>query len=451
MKAMLKNKIKTGLLATLLIMPGPILLAQERVTLDQAVATAISQHPSLKSSELAVQIAEVQLSSEKSSRIPEIHSDLSVQRNLIIPSTPVPLGVISGEGNPNDLTFMKFGTDWQSNIGLFLNYDIFNPRIKQQIIAGEENRKLAEIDYKAKKSATIIAVTKAYAELVLATAQFQYVVEDTMYNHKALSVAMNQFSLGQLSEKRYNESRLRMNQSLSRYSQTKKVYEQARIELAYHMGIPLDTASLPKTADSLEKLLEVLEEETMSAPMAQLTNGYLRLSTQVQYDSLQLANTKLMMLPTLSLKGGYGSNYYLNEFQPFNTANWYGNSFVALSVRIPITKDIATHYKLSKARLELDQSAEDMEDFYKRREADIQKTLVDLEHSRDELDKRALETKLEEENLIHANEQFEAGRLLPGDLQQELLQRENAKIAYLQASYDYILSLLNLKDLTESR
>ena len=448
MKTLLRNKNIIGILAAVFFLPV-IISAQEGITLDQAVATAISKHPALKTSELDVQIAGIQLTSDKSSRIPEVTSGLLVQRNLIIPSTPVPLAVITGLGDPNELTYLKFGTDWQSSIGLSVTYDIFNPMRKQQILSGEENKKLAEIDLNAKKESVKIEVTKAYAELVLATEQLQYAVEDTLLNHKAMEVAANRFRLGQLNDKQLNESRLRLNQSFSRYNQTKKVYEQVRIDLAYYMGLPYDYASLPIAADNLEELFESIEAEVLPAPLVQTSSDYARLFTQMKYDSLQLANTRLMMLPTLSLIGNYGSSFYQNQFKPFNTTNWYGNSYIALSVNIPITKNIATHYKISKTRMQMARASEEMKDFYNRREADIHKVLMDIEQYREEMVKKGLEIKLEEENLNAANELFIAGRLIPNDLQQEQLSLQSARIAYLQTSYDYIISLLNLRGLTD--
>ncbi|MEE4116157.1 MAG: TolC family protein [Marinilabiliaceae bacterium] len=449
MKPLLHNKIIIGAIAAVSFLPN-IINAQEAVTLNQAVATAISQHPALRSSELDLQIAEIQLTSEKSSRIPEISSGLSVQRNLIIPSTPVPLAIISGQGDPDELTYIKFGTDWQSNVGLSLSYDIFNPARKQQIISGEEQRKLAEIDLKAKKVSVRIDVTKAYAELVLASAQLEYALEDTVFNHRVLMVAKDQDSLGQINEKQLNDSRLRLNQSLSRYSQTKKVYEQARIDLAYYMGLQYNYASLPVAADNLEKLFKSLEAEALKVPLAKTSSDYARLQTQMQYDSLQLSNIRRMMLPTISLIGNYGSNFYQNQFNPFNTSNWYGNSYVALSLNIPITKNIATHYNISKTRLQLDRLSEDIKDFNNRRKSDIQKITMDINQSRAEMVKKEHEIKLEEENLNTATEQFNAGRLLPNNLQQEQLSLQSARIAYLQASYDYIIALLNLRELTAS-
>ena len=430
---------------------GTLASAQESITLEQAVNTALNQHPALKSSALSVEIADEQLTADKSALIPDVSSEISLQRNLIIPSTPVPLNEITGQGDPTELSYVKFGTDWQSNLGLLLRYDLFNPTRKQQILAGEESRKLAELDHDAREAQVKIEVIKAYAELVLASEQLKYAKEDTLYNSLQLLDARERFNEGRLKANDLNEANIRLSRSVIHFDQARSVYDQARIELAYRMGLAPDQGTLPQAADSLETLLHHFQGTDLPGTVPENTNGFMRLQTQALHDSLQLQNTRLMLLPTLSLNAGYGTNFYQNELQPFNTDNWYGNSFVALSLNIPLTREITTHHHISRAKLELDQRVADLQDFKNRREADLQKYMRELQQYEKELEQRASETALTDKNLAFTREEYEAGRVLASELHQAKLSRENARVSYLQAAYNYIVTSLQLKDLMEVR
>lgn len=425
--------------------------AQEKMTLDKAISMALDNHPSLKSSSLAISVADEQLKVDKSGRIPQVSSGLSLQRNLIIPSTPVPLGLITGQGDTGELTFLQFGTDWQSNIGVSLNYDLFNPASRQQIISGEENTKLTKIDYEADEASVRLEVTKAYAELVLVTAQMEYAAEDTAYNHQVFADAMEKYASGRLNDQDMNNARKMLNRSRSRFNQSKSLYDQSRIELAYRLGMGSDTTALPVVSEDLETLLSILGEKEIKTIAAENTNGYNRLQTQVLHDSLLLKNTKLMMLPTVSLKANLASNYFRNNLQLFNSDHWYGNSFVGLSLNIPITEDITTQRKISTAEIQLEQMNAEMQDFRNRRNADLMKTQRALEHDSYELETKKREVALAYENFATAREQHAVGKLLDAELSDAELTMENARVNYFQAAYNYIITRIQLENLVEVR
>jgi outer membrane protein len=451
MRKLNKHRFIVASIIIFLLLLYPVLNAQEKTSLEQAIESALKNHPSLKSSEISIQIADKQLAAEKSNRLPEISSGLSVQRNLIIPSTPVPLAAFTGTGNPNDLSYLKFGTDWQSNIGLTLNYDIFDPSRKQKIINGEENQLLAEIDYKAKEANVKIEVSRAYAELVLASQQLSFAIDDTLLNFNELTVAKDLFGKGRLTDTQLNDAELQLNQSVNRMKQAASVYKKAQIELGYQMGLPYTKTDLPVAEDDLKNLLSKFNESNIISFSPENSLGYNKLISQIKYDSLQIKNTRLLMLPTLSFFANYGSNYYHSEFNPFNTSNWYGNSFVGVSVNIPISKDIATHYKVSVSRLQLEQGTLELQDFNNRKNADIQKSLFDIKMNKENLSNSLKEMQIAKENMDHSSALFSAGKILPGELQQAQLTYQSKKVDYLQKAYNLIISNLNLQELMQSK
>ncbi len=449
MKFLRKEQIITLLLIFTGI--GPVMLkGQQPYTLEQAIDTALAKHAALKSSEVAVKIASEQLSADNTTKIPEIYSTISLQRNLIIPSTPVPLAVIQGAGNSSDLTFIKFGTDWQSGIGLNLNYDIFNPDRRQQLINSESNSKIATLDYKAKKSSLKTSVFKAYAEAVLAEQQLRYAVDDTLLSFNELQVAINRAKQGRITEQDLNSAKLQRNKSLSSYSQALNISRQARIELAYQMGMNPEKEALPEASDSLGLLLKKIDG-SMDAPLDPTASiGYLKLLTRSEQDSLLLNNTRRKILPTVSLNAAYGTNYYENTLALFNTNYWYGNSFVGLSVNIPLTRDISSYHLTEADKLQLDRNRYNMQDYLNRKKADIEKTLSDINHNLQEMNKNDRDMELARQNLAAARSLFIEGRSLPSDLQQAQYAYGTSRVDYLQSVYNYILAKLTLRDLLKT-
>lgn len=423
--------------------------AQKNVTFEQAIDMALNNRESLKSSEIAILMAQKELAAEKSGYLPDINASVNVQRNLIIPSTPVPLGVFQGSDNQN-YTYIQFGTDWQSSVGFTFNYDIYNPEKKTQLISSEGNQRAAELNHLATQNSVKLATAKAYAEAVLTYQQYRYAIEDTLLNFQELKVAKDLQNNGRLTGSQLNEAYLQLNQSRSRYWEADKIYKQARIELGFQIGFDPQKDSLPIVADSLSVLLEKIEQMVSGTYIPYSSTGFLKLMSQHLQDSLSLKNSKKMAIPTLSLNAAYGSNYYENQFQPFNFNSWYGNSYVGITLQIPIMQDFKSHLQTKAAQLKLDQTRYDISEYSNRKQADIDKTLLDIKNYKQEMQQKLKDIQLAKQNLQESQDLFAKGRILPNDLNSTKLSYQNALVSQLQAVYNYCIASLNLINLLEN-
>lgn len=442
--------LRTGLAITtsLLFLTGVPLRAQKIMTLDEVIQTAVKNHPKVKSSEAALLSAENNYSATRSGYLPDIKAGASLQNNLIIPATPVPLAAITGQGDPNQLAYLKFGTNWQSNIGLTLNFDIFNPVVLTQFTRDKTNVSLAKLDKNAVEASVQRNAAKSYADMVLAKEQLKYAVQDTVTNSLELTSALDLYKKGRLDDQGLNTSMLAMSQSRSRYEQALSVFTQSQMELCYQMGISPKNNELPEPADSLTSVIgRVNGMEAITDPTG--TIGYRKLVTQVTEDSLQVRNMKLQYLPTISLSAGYGSNFYNSKAELFNTSNWYGNSFVALSVSVPITRDITTARNVKTLKYQQQQNEYDLQDYAIRRQTDLMKSETAFYTAREETNRKEHDMELAAVDFRVSHDQFMKGRLLPSDLEKSRLSYLRARVDYLQSVYNYIVAGFNLKALAE--
>lgn len=426
-------------------------LAQQQITLKQAIDTAMVHHAALKSSKLAIQIRQQELSAVKASKIPVISSTLTLRRNLIIPSTPVPLGLIQGDASNNDITYLQFGTDWQSAVGLTMQYDIFNPARKEKLIVSENNSDMTALDYQASKGALRTAIKKAYAEAVLAGEQLSYAVQDTLLYAKDVNVADDLLAKGRLKLSDINEMRLNLSHSKSRFKQAQNVYQKALLELAYQVGFDPDVEGLFKPVDSLKQLLLLLNDEVIDRVDPTASVEYNKLKTRLIKDSLLVVNAKNKLLPTISLNAAYGTNYYENSFDLLNTNNWYGNSYVGVSVNIPLTKDIESLYSLEADRLQMNQTKYNILDYLNRKKTNLKKAMSDVYTTQSLMDQKNMDVDLAAKNLKIARSVFEKGRSLSNDLLKVQHRYEGARVDYLNAVYNYIIARLTLQDLLENK
>ncbi len=422
--------------------------AQKVMTLDEVVQTALKNHPRIKSSESSVLSAESNYSATRSGLLPDIKAGASLQDNLIIPATPVPLALITGQGDPNQIAYLKFGTNWQSNIGLTLNFDLFNPVALTQLTRDKTSVNLAKLDKSSVAASVQRQAAKAYADMVLAREQLKYAVSDTLTNSTELKAALDLFHTGRIDEQGMNTAMLSMSQSRSRYAQALSVFTQSQMEVCYQTGISPKEGELPEPADSLTSVIgRITGLQAVTDPTG--TISFRKLSVQVQEDSLQIRNMKLQYLPTVSLNAGYGSNFYNNKFNLFNTSNWYGNSFVALSLSVPLTRDITTARSLKALQYQQKQNEYDVQDYAIRRQTDLMKSQIAFSTAKSETERKQHDMELISNDFRVVHEQFLKGRILPSDLENSRLSYLKARVDYLQAVYNFVVAGFNLKALAE--
>ncbi len=153
----------------------------------------------LKQARTQLSIADIKLKTEKGTRLPLIYADGNLQRNLIIPSTPVPAIAFDPSANPGDILPLQFATDWSAKVGLQFSMDLFNPAKSASIKSVALDKKAAQLDYEQtlkdwKKNATI-----AYGKVVVSSKQYLEAAADSATYAGILAVVTERTKAGRAS------------------------------------------------------------------------------------------------------------------------------------------------------------------------------------------------------------------------------------------------------------
>ena len=98
-----------------------------QLTLEEAVARALSHSPEQKVQQMKTEEARLSLREARLHHVPNVHASGDVRRNLIIPSTPVPAHRFNPDASDGEPMYLKFNTEWNATVGLNLDYDLFSP------------------------------------------------------------------------------------------------------------------------------------------------------------------------------------------------------------------------------------------------------------------------------------------------------------------------------------
>lgn len=405
-------------------------LNAQDISIQQVLESAQSQNVIQAQKQLTVQ--EIQTKVQKSKRLPLIYGDANLQRNLVVPVTPVPAIAFDPNAAPGSITYLRFATDWTAKAGLQMSLDVFNPlnhaqikeaRIQQQ--KAEEDNKTAHLDFKQ-------LLFDLYAQVVLAQEQ-EKVAEATLklYNETF-----------QILEERYNAGRL---SQIEMNNAWKKIYELEHLaQEANAVAINKRIALLPYIPLNLKEHFSTSIQEL--AEMNQYEADFSK-STQIGLDmelnQSKLRNLNLQALPKLTLNGYYGTQFFDNDLRLFNAAHWYGSSFVNLTLRLPITETYER--SLQRKKLSIEQQILESQYAAARTETSVAEAQANNEllmlSSKIEKYKQILQ--LLQQNVSIMQAKVKEGTVLISELNVAIEAEQDQQKKVWQAQYDYLQKILS--------
>ena len=114
------------LINTTLLFIGFITSYSQGMSSEDLFKYALKNSPTIKNSNLDVDMAEQQIKQALTSGYPKINGSLSFQNFIDIPTTVVPASAFNPNASSDDLLGLQFGTDINANYSLQLDQLIFS-------------------------------------------------------------------------------------------------------------------------------------------------------------------------------------------------------------------------------------------------------------------------------------------------------------------------------------
>lgn len=330
------------LLAVILI-PSALLGQSRPWTLQECIDYALDHNLTVKQSEIGTAQKEIELNTAENSRLPGLAA--SAGENLSF-----------GRGLTADNTYANTNTTSSSfslggSIPVFQGFEIRN------------NIKLSKLDLAASMS----DLEKAKDDIRVAVAQ-AYV--QILYNKKILEVAANQVGIdseqlarleavkasGKASAAEVAAQKATLAQSRLSETQAANNLSVAILELTQLLELPSPEGFdvVTPSEDALKPGL-LMNPEEIFAQAEQIKPAVQSEKIRLEYAEQNIARAKGAFLPTVSLNGGIGTNFYTSsgyEHQSFGdqVKNNF-SQYVALSLNIPIFSKFATRNSVRTAQL----------------------------------------------------------------------------------------------------
>ncbi len=314
--------------------------------LSLSKALELAKSPQKNQADLEVLKREIDLKIQKAKRLPLIYGDANLQRNLIVPVTPVPAIAFNPNALPNEITPLKFATDWSAKAGLQFSLDIFNSQNQLDIKSAEFEKKRSEI---SKKQTTVEfnrLIIDLYAQTYLSQLQYEVsLINETKFN-ETLNIILIRNKEGRASDLEKNNALQKALELELTTNEAEYVLKNKFLELANYIDI------------SIYERLSTSIDEILASHFKNEDFDIEFLKLDIAQKNYEIKNNKLSYLPKLSFNAFYGTQFYNNQLKVYDSDYWYGNSFVNFSIRIPLTEQYekGLKSKLSTYELEISQS-----------------------------------------------------------------------------------------------
>ncbi|MDD4800874.1 MAG: TolC family protein, partial [Proteiniphilum sp.] len=349
---MKRSNILLLLLSFTLLLPAQE-LNPERLKLEEAIAYALEHAPERIRQKLQVGEAVIRLEEARLQHLPDIYASGDLRRNLIIPSTPVPAHLFDPDASEGELMYLRFNTTWHASAGINLSYDLFSPEKVNRVGEQKQQLKIEQYDEMISEKELREQVALAYAACVIAEEQLHSCKQDTAYYALLLRNAGGRYAKEQLTLVAKNEAQKAFNESVANCLRAEKIAADAKANLLYLAGAEVNPESVAalQLDENIPTLLGKMEQTSSLVPSWK----ELEMMKQQEMGSLaalRIRSAEWKYVPTLSLNGYLGTNYYNNELRLFNDRYWRGNSYIGLSLKVPISQALSTAKEVSRQRLQ---------------------------------------------------------------------------------------------------
>jgi outer membrane protein TolC len=413
-----------------------------RMTLSEALDIARRQQPDFRNAERNIAYARSLTQSAKATYLPKLVAESDIRYNAIIPTSVLPGNALNPAGDPKELVPLRFGTPWNNSLGVRLTQPLYDP-VKLATLQGSMlGEKQAEAEQRRLAADRYVEIAGAWYALLLSRSRVGTIRKDLERNQENARLIESMLAEGRCLEVDLREAALRTRSSKIDLEQVALEIFTAQGNISYLLGYDTLVLIEPKESlmdmpmgginpDGIERLGSGLEN-----PMPEVEVEKVRAAIS----NLELSRVKAERLPVVNLEGYLGSSNFTNRFQPFT--NWYGNSFLGLSLRWPI-------YDGGEKKKQMDQAAIRLEQQVNTVRKTEQKVYFDRLQARNDLKNRQAMMIVQQEKVGVAMERVEIirSRLQEGRatvkelLDVEALLAKEQDILY-RAQYDLLRAVL---------
>ncbi len=318
------------------------------ISLPEAIEYALKSQPGIQQSLLDEQITATQIRSKLADWYPQVNFNYNLQHNFLVQTAFI-------GGNT-----VKLGVNNTSSGQFTASQTIFNrdvllaKRSKNDVLLrAQQSTSSSRIDLAAD-------VSKAFYDILLTRQQIEVAASNITRIERSLKDAYNQYKSGLVDKIDYKRATIALNNTKATQKSQEALLVAKMARLKSLMNYP-EVTPLEIVFDSLQ-----MEQEAVLDTLVLLDYKsrieYKQLETQRSLLAANLDYYKWSYLPNVSANAAYNLNFQNNDFPELYNRN-YPNSYIGLTLGVPIYQGGKRKANISIAKMELDRNELDLKSF----------------------------------------------------------------------------------------
>jgi len=425
---------KVNIISLILIgLSMPVWAQEKPITLKQCINSAIGHKASLQGARSEAILAEFEKNEAMGKYLPQLTLNYEYKYNPIIATQVIPTGQLLPDPT-EEYRAIKFGMTWQQNAGLTLYQPMLDFTIQGKLNESRINEQVKRAGYEVSEEDLKFDVVRSFAKIYLYKQQVEEAAADSARTFSSLTTIKYKFDEGKILKPDLNKAILNHNNAKTAFRKALSEMLKEKIFLSYLTGISLmelfegSFDFSPLASSNLDRYITSRAMDSV-ARIRELTLRENLLNQQIRSE-------RNKYVPQVGFEGFLGGNQYSQTFDPFLANSWYGNSYLGISLKMPLVPGESTSSKVKQLKEQTKITRSDKEDLISELRKDYLVAGADIAQAKDEILTARANVELMTENFAIYKERFEAGKIDAGDLNlQELdLQKETANLSKLKAT-----------------
>jgi outer membrane protein len=454
---LLKNLVS---IFCLLVMQGQVQAQQvNRFSVKQAVDYALTNSVAVKNALLNLQVQKQTNREITSAAFPQISGAVSANHfpNVAVQSFPNFIaaatygvleeeGVKDGNGNaiisPSDFGFVQaqFGTKYTASGGVELSQLLFDG----QVFVGLQARSAA-LDFVRKQTAVTeemikVNVQKIYYQLVVGKRQVTSIDANIERFEKLLKDTKEIYNNGFAERLDVDKVNVQLNNLLTERMKVENQLRAGNASLKFLMNMPQKDSLLLTDSLTDEELKDNVLDKSYSYTDRK---EYQLLALGKKLGEYNVRRYKLSYLPSVAMYGNYYKNAQRNQFDFFGKGPWFSSSIIGVKISVPIFDGYAKAARVSKAKLELQQTNNSMEQLKALIDNDVVQANLSLSSSLLIMDNQKKNMELAEKVFNSTKKKYEQGLGSNQEIYNAQTELKVAQNNYYGALYDAIIAKID--------
>lgn len=421
--------LKSGIAVAFMMFGFSPLMAQQQVSLQDAINQALQNKAEAKKAALEIKKAEFKINEVRAGALPQVNANSQLTYNPLIQESVLEFG--------GQTTVIKMGQPWISNISASVQQTLFDQRVFTGLKAAKSTREFYILNAELTNEQIIENVATAYYQVFVQEENLKTIEASYTNTEKVRDIIKSLVDNGLAKSIDLDRTNVQLTNIGSNKQTLINAVQLSKNALKFYMGIPIDTE------------IELEEKNIEPNPALLATNVDLEkrselkvLNKQRELLDYNKKATVANLYPTVGLQGNYGW-YATGEKFPWtnglkNGVNWSDFASVSLNINIPIFSGGATKAKIEQAEIDIQSLDVDIENTklsldldYKNAVTNMENALINIESMKDNVD---LAERVQQNT--QSNYQYGLADLT------EVLDAENA---LTQAKQNYANALLDYK------